>query len=140
MIRRIGVKDPGECKFDEMDVTSRLVNIILDMPAEQQLDLLKKLDKSQYEGARRHERHCLKHPWVIAVDSEKDEASHDNFIKDISRCGMFIETRRAFLAGEKVTLSFQVPASQKRYKITGEIVRFQKNGVGVKFKRGPAKY
>jgi len=59
----------------------------------------------------------------------------DYLIKDISRCGMFIETNQAFLVGEKITMKFQMPASQKLYKIMGEIVRFQKTGIGIKFKR-----
>lgn len=48
---------------------------------------------------------------------------------------MFIETNKAFLVGEKITMKFQVAASQKLYKSMGEIVRFQKNGIGIKFKR-----
>ncbi|MBU1340914.1 MAG: PilZ domain-containing protein [Proteobacteria bacterium] len=120
---------------DEVEVTSRLLNIIFDMPVEQQLDLLDRLDTSGYEGSRRHTRTYLKNPWVVLLDPEKEKKAYDYFIKNISRCGMFIETRRNFLVGEKITMKFQMPASQKLYKLMGEIVRFQKNGIGVKFKR-----
>ena len=33
-------------RFDNIDVTSRLMNIILEMPLDQQLDLLEKLDET----------------------------------------------------------------------------------------------
>ena len=121
--------------FDEIEVTSRLLNIILDMPIEQQLDLLNRLDTSEYKGARRHTRTYLKNPWVILIDPEKEKTSYDYFVKDISRCGMFIETSQSFSVGQKITIKFQIPARKKIFKIIGEIVRYQKNGIGIKFKR-----
>jgi hypothetical protein len=135
MEQPIGLMNPEKKNFDELEVTSRLLNIIFDMAVEQQLDLLDKLDKSGYEGSRKHGRTYLKHPWVVLIDPEKEKAAYDCFIRNISRCGMFIETRQAFCVGQKITMRFQMPASRKLYKIMGEIVRFQKNGIGVKFKR-----
>ena len=123
---------------DEIEVTSRLLNIILDMPVEQQIELLEKLDISGYDGSRKHVRTQLKNPWVVSVGPEKGKNSYECFIQNISRCGMFIETSKSFSIGQKITISFQVPASEKVFKIRGEIVRFQENGiagVGVKFKR-----
>ncbi|MCD4674419.1 MAG: PilZ domain-containing protein [Desulfobacula sp.] len=122
-------------KVDEIEVTSRLLNIILDMPLKQQLDLLNTLDTSGNEGSRRHTRTHLKTPWVVLVDPEKEKVSCDYCIKDISRCGMFIETSRSFSVGQKITMKFQIPSSKSIFKIMGEIVRFQRNGIGVKFKR-----
>lgn len=122
-------------EFDEIEITSRLLNIILDMPIEQQLDLLDQLDISGYEGARRYARTYLKNPWIILIDPEKEKRSYDHFVKDISRCGMFIETSQTFSVGQKITIKFQVPTSKKVFKIIGEIVRHQKNGIGIKFKR-----
>ncbi|MBU1196020.1 MAG: PilZ domain-containing protein [Proteobacteria bacterium] len=118
--------------FDEIEVTSRLLNIIFEMPVKQQLDLLKLLDANGYNGARRHERKNLKNPWIVMIDPEKEPDA--SFIKDISRCGMFIETKSPFVISELITLKFQVPASRKMFKIVGEVVRRQKNGVGVRFK------
>lgn len=119
--------------LDEIEVTSRLLNIIFDMPVIQQLELLKLLDSNGYSGARKHERTNLKNPWVVMIDPEKEP--HASYIKDISRCGMFIETMTPFSVSEKITMKFQVPASQKMFKIVGEVVRCQKEGIGVRFKR-----
>jgi Tfp pilus assembly protein PilZ len=120
---------------DEIEVTSRLINMILDMTVSQQLDLLNRLDANGYLGARKQVRTALKNPWVVMVDPEEENASFTSYIRDISRCGMFIETERAFKTGESVVLTFQMPASRKLFKIAGEVVRFQGNGIGVKFKR-----
>jgi hypothetical protein len=120
---------------DEIEVTSRLINMILDMTVSQQLDLLDKLDTTGYQGARKQPRTFLKNPWVVMIDPEKENSSLTSHIRDISRCGMFIETKRAFKAGENIILTFQTPASRKLFKLVGEVVRFQENGIGVKFKR-----
>lgn len=135
MNQQIGLTNPEEKKIDEIEVTSRLLNIILDMPFKQQLDLLTALDKNGYHGARKHTRTMLKNPWVVLVDSETKNKSSHYSIKDISRCGMFIETDQAFLVGEKITVKFKIPTRQRLYKIMGEIVRSQVNGIGIKFKR-----
>ena len=128
------LKTPGNKKnIDETDVTSRLLNMIFDMPVDQQLELLDYLDSNGYSGSRRHERTFLKSPWLALV-GQKNEL-HESFIVDVSRCGMFIETSCVFRIGEKITMKFQVPSSKKIFRIVGEIVRSNKNGVGVKYKR-----
>ncbi|MCP3873205.1 MAG: PilZ domain-containing protein [Desulfobacteraceae bacterium] len=135
MEQQINIINSEKKNIDEVEVTSRLLNIIFDMPVEQQLKLLNKLDTTGYNGSRRQHRKQLKNPWIVLIDPKKERNSHEHFITNISRCGMFIETNRAFLDGEKITMRFQVPSSQKIYKIVGEIVRSQENGIGVKFKR-----
>lgn len=141
MIRmgKMGVKQKDSAGYDGIEVTSRLMNIILEMPIAQQLDLLEQLDSNGYNSTRKYVRTYLKKPWVVAVDYKEQVLSDDNyFIKDIGRCGMFIEpaqTDRALGIGESITMRFKMPASQKMYKIVGQIVRFQQNGMGVKFLR-----
>jgi len=127
--------------FDEIEVTSRLLNMILDMPAEQQLSFLDNLDKSGYKGSRQHARKNLKKKLTVQVKPGKGIKSNDSFINDISRCGGFIEfiqskeIDRSFFVGQNIKLKFQIPASKKTFKIIGEIVRLQESGIGVKFKR-----
>jgi hypothetical protein len=121
--------------FDEVEVTSRLLNIILDMPVDQQLKLLYSLDKSGCKGSRRHTRANLKKPWIVQVDPEKEKQSGNFFINDISRCGMFIETSSSFFVGQNIAVKFQMPVSKKIFQMIGEIVRLQDNGIGIKFKR-----
>ena len=121
--------------FDEIEVTSRLINMILDMPISQQLQLLSTLDAAGYKGARKQPRTCLKNPWVVRIEPENKNSPQMHYIKDISRCGMFIETARGFKKGERILLTFRMPATRKLFKIIGEIVRYQPNGIGIKFRR-----
>lgn len=132
---KVLVKPKDNDQYDGIEVTSRLMNIILEMPLEQQLDLLGRLDSKGYNGARKYTRTSLKRPWVVEVRSKDAAMSNDNYIKDIGRCGMFIQTERAFERGEKISMRFQTPVSRKVFKIMGRIVRHQDNGIGVKFLR-----
>lgn len=122
-------------QFDGIDVTSRLMNLILEMPFEQQLDLLQKLDTNGYAGTRRHPRTYLKKPWKVTVSRDNEMFSDDYCIRDIGRRGMFIEADRVYDVGEQLTVKFQMPASKKKFKIVGKIVRSQPNGIGIKFLR-----
>lgn len=131
----LNLKDMENTSVDEIEVTSRLINMILDMPVHQQLDLLNKLDNTGYDGSRKQPRTMLKNPWVVMIDPQKKKVMTDHLIRDISRCGMFIETDGAFAVGEKIVLTFQMPTSKNLFKILGEVVRYQQDGIGVKFKR-----
>ena len=135
MGQKISLMKPKNEHLDEIEVTSRLLNIIFNMSVDEQLYLLNKLGKKGHKGSRRHERNYLKTPWVAIVDPEKEKPLYNYFIKNISRCGVFIETNRPFSVGKKIVLKFQVPSSRKLFKIVGEIVRSQENGIGIKFKR-----
>ncbi len=135
MEQSLDLKEYRHREIDELAVTSRLLNMILEMSLEQQLDLLKQLDKALHGGSRRYVRTYLKKPWAVFFDPETGKRPYADFITDISRCGMFIETSRSFCVGEKITVKFEVPSSRKMYKILGKIVRFQEKGMGVKFIR-----
>jgi hypothetical protein len=135
MEQLVGLMESQHKDIDEIEVTSRLLNMILEMSLEQQLDLLKQLDATGYGGARRHVRTLLKKPWEVFFNPEADKAPSADFIRDISRCGMFIETGRSFSVGEKVTVKFEVPSTHKIYIILGEVVRSLEKGLGIKFIR-----
>ena len=127
----------GNESTDEVEVTSRLLNIIFDMSVDQQLKLLNSLDTTGFKGSRQHARINSKKPWVVQVDPAKGKGNKadNDFISDISRGGMFIKTSSSFSVGKNVTIKFQMPASKKIFQLIGEIVRLQDNGIGIKFKR-----
>jgi hypothetical protein len=120
-----------ENDFDDVDITSRLLNLIFDMPVELKLRLIKILDKWESEGARKHQRK----PWVIPIAYSTDDQAFKDVIKDISNGGVFIETKKSFTAGQTITMNFRLSKSQKLIQATGEIVRSNSQGIGVKFKR-----
>ena len=134
-MQQVSVNHQEAEKIDEVEVTSRLLNIIFEMPIHQQMGLLERLDATGYNGSRKQPRNRLKIPWTVLIDPKKEKESYQHYIKNISRCGMFVKTEQTFLVGEKIGLRFQVPSSRKLYKIVGEIVRCDKTGIGVRFKR-----
>lgn len=123
-------KRADKVDHDGIEITSRLMNIILEMTLDQQLKLLDSLDAQGYENSRQFTRTYLKKPWIVIVNDNTKENTH---IRDICRNGMFIETEQSFKVGEQIKLNFKMPASKKILKITGKIVRSQGNGIAVKF-------
>ncbi len=122
---------PTEDFLDEVDITSRLINLVLDMPLEGKIRLIKTLDEWENIGSRKHQRK----PWVIPVKYAAGSQSFKDVIKDISQGGVFIETRESFAVGQTIKMGFQIPKSRKLIQATGEIVRTDPVGIGIKFKR-----
>ena len=79
-----------------------------------------------------------KHPRAaceIPVGYATEEGAFDGFIKDISRCGLFIETRAEIDVGESINMTFCSPRQNKTVKIAGRVIRKNNLGVGVEFKK-----
>jgi len=118
--------------LDAINVASRVLNLVLDMPIEKQIELLKIMDEWKQKGARKHPRKG----WKIAVEyyTTEDQVLRD-YIKDISSGGVYIETKMPFTIGQELNLKFPMPNFRKLVKVTGEIVWTSPQGIGVKFKR-----
>ena len=116
---------------EEVNITSRLLNLIFDMSIEKKLRLLKFIDKWESNGARRHNRK----PFLIPIDYTTKHVAFKDVIKNISASGIFIETRMPFTVGQDITMTFRLPKSRKLIQAVGEIVRSNSHGIGVKFKR-----
>lgn len=124
------VEDP-EDTIDKASISARLLNVILDMPVDQQLKLLNQLDIWGYSSARQHPR---KH-WVMPVDLETKDQFFGENIRDISPGGVYIETQTSFTIKQEVKLTFQLPNSSSPIQVFGEIVRSNDRGIGIKFKK-----
>ena len=86
------------------------------------------------DGQIREKRENPREPCFMAVDYVTQDRAYKDFIQNISRVGLFIETRVPFFVGERVSLAFMPPNYQKPIKITGEVVRTSSQGVGLKCK------
>ena len=116
---------------EQVNITSRLLNLIFDMSMEKKLKLLKLIDKWESKGARKHNRK----PLLIPIDYTTKYLAFKDVIKNISASGVFIETRMPFTVGQDIAMIFRLPKSRKLIQATGEIVRSDSHGIGVKFKR-----
>lgn len=121
-----------EKQQDESGVAYQLMELIMNMPEDDQNRLLEQLQLGILEQEVRD--HTRK-PFFMTIDYATHERSYNDFITDISAGGLFIETKRPFDIGQDITLSFPVPKYNKHFKIAAEIVRTTEKGVGVKFKK-----
>jgi len=104
------------------------------------------LEKKQYliellqEWQQNERRQDKRLPCLMAVDfSNRDRVYHE-FIRDLSRGGVFIQTRETFDVGEQVTLTFTTQKYQVHFKLSGKIARLEDNGIGVQFDRQLSEY
>ena len=90
----------------------------------------------EYEEKRRHPRI----PCFVAVEYVAQGRAYTEFIRDTSRGGMFIETYWPFMIGETLSVTFSPPDKKRPIKISGEVVRTNPKGIGVKCESTPIKY
>jgi Tfp pilus assembly protein PilZ len=67
------------------------------------------------------------------VDYEINNLLRQDFIRDISNVGVFIETPTSPPVGEKIRLSFSLTDAKKPIRLTGRIVRSTAKGFAVAF-------
>ena len=73
--------------------------------------------------------------YVKSVFFKCHQQHHKGVINNISRSGIFIETKNKFFFGQAIELVIPNIKIDKSVKLKGWIVRLSQNGVGVTFKR-----
>ncbi|MDB4442780.1 PilZ domain-containing protein [bacterium] len=118
-------------KFEKYNITiKKLFDVILKLNQEQQTQLMIYVEELLAENKRISVRKAHKMPISYAT---QNRIYSDN-ITDISRSGLFIETNRPFNIGEEIILSFNMQGYDRPFKIKGNIVRSNQQGIGVQFK------
>ncbi len=110
------------------DMTDQIIALIENISDERKLYLLALLKKWHGQKERLPRKDCL-----IPVDYTTQDRMFSDFIQDISASGVFIETKEPFLVGQDITLTFTILSEENPFKITGEIVRTDTQGIAVKF-------
>jgi Tfp pilus assembly protein PilZ len=111
-------------------VISKLFQIVLDLNEEQQLALLRYAEDLFVKEKRLNIRKSCD----IPVNYATDYRVYTNHIKNISRNGLFIETRRPLIVGDEILMTLRLEGINKWLKIKGEIAHASRKGVGVEFK------
>jgi len=117
--------------MNESSLTARLFEVIKQMSEDEQLALLKELERRLFKWRRKRKRE----PFFMVVNYSIEDRVYTSHILDISAGGVFIETRIPFTPGQDISLTFPLLDYQKHIKIIGEIVRVTQQGIGVRFKR-----
>ena len=116
-------------KIISKNATGVLQKLILDLPDNQLTTLLEDL-KEQSLGKRATSRkEC-----VMTTDYVYNDRAYRSFVKDISESGAFVQTKVLFEIGDEIIQSFSLSDKQIPFKFTGEVVRSDKNGIGIRFK------
>jgi len=111
------------------NIKSILYKIVVDMNENEQLGLFSKLEEL-FLGKRLHARkECL-----LTTDYVFDDRAYRNFVKDISEGGVYVQTNQPIEVGNEIIQSFSLSSEQIPFKFSGEVVRADKGGIGVKFK------
>ena len=114
----------------------RILSLVQNLTDEKKQLLLELLIEWQQKENRDDERV----PCLIAVDYSTPKRVYRDFIQDLSKGGVFIETRESLQIGESVSLTFSLPNSQTHFKVAGKIVRTEKEGIGVRFNTKLSRY
>ncbi|MFW6081913.1 MAG: PilZ domain-containing protein, partial [Desulfosalsimonas sp.] len=116
-------------------LAAELIDTVVDLPADQQRELLEELNSRR--GAARRE--FTRHPHREAVQFAAGGKLFSGSFKNISQNGAFVETLKSDLRrlepGEEITIAFEHPEGGKsRYvKRSGEIARTSQEGIGIRF-------
>ena len=114
--------------MDDIQAKARLIELINEMPVDQQRDLIKLLEWGR-RNQRKHGRKACKRPATIVVRDNR----YEGVAKNISDGGMFIETSAAVSVGQEVSLVISFFSFEDPVSITGKVVRTEPLGVAVKF-------
>lgn len=110
-----------------------LVDNLTDEKKQLLLDLL-------LEWQQNERRDDSRIPCLIAVDYADQKRVYHDFIQDLSKGGVFIETREPLKINEAIALTFSMPTSQSHFKVAGKIVRVAEEGIGVQFESKLSRY
>ena len=122
--------EAAERQKEKKQKIARLVDLIKKMDESQLMSLLEYAEELQGKKKRVHDRiSCM-----ITADCLCQGRASNNYVKDISFGGVFIETTQPFELGQEITMTLSFSHHVKPFKLTGEIVRTDPRGVGVEFK------
>jgi Tfp pilus assembly protein PilZ len=114
-------------------LANQLVKRIIDMSDNQCLILIKHLEEMAAEKGNGDKRKTHRKDCLINVNMMLQGPRYNSYILDINQFGAYIETNEVFSVGQEMNLTFASPNSRQPLNITGEVIRKDKQGVGVKF-------
>ncbi len=115
--------------LNRYEVQARLIRMIMKMSDTERKELLTKWEQYRRPEMRKYPRK----PSFIPVDCSSFEACFTDFIQDISSGGVCIQTDGHFFLGQQITLTFTIPKAEEDITVSGEVVRVNTRGIGVRF-------
>ncbi|MBF0451638.1 MAG: PilZ domain-containing protein [Candidatus Magnetomorum sp.] len=120
----------GSEKIDyQTQIQKKLIQMIKDMSFENQLALLEYLREDKKTDRRKFPRkQCF-----MEVNYATQKVCDNNYMKDISEGGLFVQTDKKVAVGDDIILTFSFPGKSYIVKAVGCVVRIEKDGIGIEF-------
>ncbi len=116
------------------EVRAFIFEIINEMSDTEMRQLLKDLEK--WQKSKSEKRKYPRRSTLIDINYSSDQRRiFEDFVRNISAGGLFIETNLLSEIGQKLTMTFSHPNSGEPIKVSGKIVRVDSGGIGVKFNK-----
>ena len=112
------------------EVHTFIFEIIKSMSDEEARQLLKDLKARKNKERRQYDRK----DFFRIIDYNVGGRYYRDFIQNVSENGLFFQPSHKFSVGQAIQITFILPENQKPFKINGEIVHVDTDGVGVTFK------
>ena len=116
------------------EVRAFIFEIIDDMSYTEMRQLLEDLEKWKKSKNEKRKYPRRSTPMEITFSSDQRRVFED-FVRNISAGGLFIETNLVTELGQKLTMTFSRPGSGEPIKVLGKIIRVDSGGIGVKFNK-----
>ena len=116
------------------EVRAFIFEIIDDMSDTEMRQLLKDLEK--WRKSKNEKRKYPRRSTLINITYSSDQRRiFEDFVRNISAAGLFIETNLLSELGQKLTMTFSHPDSGDPIKVLGKVIRVDSQGIGVKFNK-----
>ncbi len=116
------------------EVRAFIFEIIDDMSDTEMRQLLKDLEK--WQKSKDEKRKFTRRSTLIDITySSGQRRIFEDFVRNISAGGLYIETNLLTELGQKLTMTFSHPGSGDPIKVLGKVVRVDSGGIGVKFNK-----
>ena len=115
-------------KIASNNLTKILRELVVDLPQLKLEELHEELERT-HQGRRAHPRkNC-----VLTADYHYENRAYCDFVKDISEGGVFVYSQVDFENEDEIEVSFNFPNIEHPIEFSGEIVRSDESGIGIRF-------
>ena len=124
----------NDIELGRNEVRAFIFEIIDDMSETEMRQLLKDLEN--WQKSKNEKRKYPRRSTLIDITYSADQRRiFEDFVRNISADGLFIETNLLSELGQKLTMTFSHPGSGAPIKVLGKVLRVDSGGIGVKFNK-----
>lgn len=115
-------------------LNERLREEIDQLSEKDKLNLLLQLENGEFDSANRRKHTRVPFFAEVSYVDAGNQVTQE-FVRDLSVGGMFIETSAPLEIGQTIQARFSVPGVKESIRIPAKVVRFTPDGMGVRFQR-----